>query len=434
MPTTLFIPADILLPNENILPELWSVVACDQFSSEREYWERVKERVGESPSTLNMIIPEAYLGEIDEEGEIRKISYFMEKYADQGVFRVIENSFIYVERTQIDGKVRSGLVGALDLEEYDFSVTDAGAASSAVLASEGTALDRLPPRIRIREAASLELPHIMIFIADIDKTVIEPLAKKTEGLEPLYDFELMEGGGRIRGVRISGHYSIDVMKALNDLHERKKAESPQQCLMIMGDGNHSLAAAKSHWNEIKTSLTDAEREAHSARYALVEINNLYDSAIGFEPIHRVVYEVDAEKLVSDISNISLSENFDGETAKEKVCSKAPSNNYCLQILSSYGEKTVTIGANSASELIAEVQFLLDEYIARFGGRIDYIHDTGTLRKLVNDDNCVGILLPAVSKQEFLDVVTARKIFPRKSFSVGHARDKRYYMECRRIEN
>jgi hypothetical protein len=427
MPNTPFTPADILLPADDIALGLWSVVACDQFTSEREYWERVKSKVGESPSTLKMIIPEVYLEDIQEESEIGKIRCVMDSYINDGVLYEIKDSFVYVERTLSDGQVRKGLVGALDLEEYDYSLGDLGdSAVAAVLASEGTALDRLPPRIRVRQAATFELPHIMVLIADKNQTIIEPLENKSKELAPLYDFELMEGGGRLRGTRISGSDSGDVMKALSILHDEKKAEKPPQCLMIVGDGNHSLAAAKNFWNEVKNNLNADEIEAHPARYALVEVNNLYDPTISFEAIHRVVMDIDADKFVWAFSAAMASAKIGG------VGSVA--NTHTLRILFLSGEKSVTVAAESASALIAAVQEFIDEYISKSGGRIDYIHDIDTLDSLVKGGDSVGILLPTVTKQEYLESVAARNILPRKSFSIGNAEDKRYYMECRRIHN
>ena len=252
-----FTPTNILIP-EGISMEAWSVIACDQFSSERDYWERAREIVGDKPSTLNMIIPEAYLEEIDEETEINKISTAMDDYLKSGIFRENKDSFIYVERTQPDGRIRKGIVGAVDLDEYDFT-----GVSAAIRASEGTVLDRLPPRIRIRRAAPLELPHIITFIDDNECTVVEPLAKIANSLPLLYDFDLMEGGGHIKGMAVTGENAENVMKAMRALHEKN------EMLMIMGDGNHSLAAAKVYWDEIKQNLDESERKNHPASYAIV---------------------------------------------------------------------------------------------------------------------------------------------------------------------
>ena len=408
----IFFPADILLPGDGGDNEAWSVIACDQFSSQREYWERVRRRVGGSPSTLNMIIPEAYLDDLDEANEIAKISGFMDDYLGRGMFREVQDSFVYVERTLSGGGVRKGLVGAVDLEEYEFSGGDA-----AILASEGTVLDRLPPRIRIRKAAALELPHIMTFIDDVGGTVIEPLAEKAGRLPLLYDFELMEGGGRLKGMRVGGNDAQDVMAAMRALHDSNKT------LMIMGDGNHSLAAAKAYWDELKQGLDDTERETHPARRALLEVNNLHDPAIEFEPIHRVVFDVDADVFIS---------------AFEKEMPQGAGVDYNLQLVAR-GERqealrksAVSASAGCIGDMIDAVQAFLDEFVGKVGARIDYIHDAEAVERLAANEGCVGIILPGMGKSEFFETVAAIGIFPRKSFSVGHARDKRYYMECRRI--
>ena len=414
MKKDVFMTTDILLPGRGVAPEVWSVVACDQFSSEREYWERVRRRVGESPSTLNMIIPEAYLEGIDEREEIARIGAVMDDYLGRGLLREVEDSFVYVERTVSGGQVRKGLVGAVDLEEYEFSSGDA-----AILASEGTVLDRLPPRIRIRKAASMELPHIMTFIADKDASVIEPLAKKAGSLPVLYDFELMEGGGRLKGWRVCGSDALEAMAAMRSLHGRSKT------LMIMGDGNHSLAAAKSYWDELKQGLSGAEMETHPARRALLEVNNLYDHAVTFEPIHRVIFGVDKAAFTDEFINAL---HFDGNTGME----------YALQVTSLDAPNAqlrtadVCARAGCIGDMTDAVQTFLDGYVSRSGGRIDYIHDADAVERLVMSEGCVGIILPGMAKSEFFDTVAARGVFPRKSFSVGHARDKRYYMECRGI--
>ena len=416
----IFSPANILLPAADVEPEAWSVIACDQFSSEREYWERVSGKVGEKPSTLNMIIPEAYLEQVDEAKEIRKISGFMNEYVKKGVLREVEDSFIYVERTLADGRVRKGLVGAVDLEEYDFSGGDA-----AVLASEGTALDRLPPRIRVRREALLELPHIMTFIADKEASVIEPLAAKAGSLPLLYDFELMEGGGRLKGMRVCGGDAREVMAALNALHEksgsldmRNGASShlaTRRCLMIMGDGNHSLAAAKTYWDELKQSLSAGERENHPARRALLEVNNVYDDAISFEAIHRVIFDIDADDFAAAFAKAIKA-----------------GDDYALRLIRAGSETTVNASAGCIGDIIGKVQSFLDDYLSKKGGRIDYIHGSETAAKIAEENGCAAIILPSMNKSDFFDTVSARGIFPRKAFSVGHARDKRYYMECRRI--
>jgi len=398
-----FTPTDILLP-EGVAHEKWSVVACDQFSSERDYWERVRERVAGSPSTLNMIIPEAYLEEIDEEAEIKKVSAAMDDYLDRGILREVKDSFVFVERTQPDGRVRLGLVGAVDLDEYDFSRSDA-----AILASEGTVLDRLPPRIRVRRAARLELPHIMTFIDDKDRTVIEPLSAIRDRLPPLYDFDLMEGGGHVCGMQVTGEDAKAVAAALRALHEKSGM------LMVMGDGNHSLASAKVYWDELKQGMGEAEREAHPARRALVEVNNVYDPAIDFEAIHRVLFEVAPDGFLEEFVN-AIPKGAD----------------YELRWVAGGRSGAIGVAAACIGDMLSDMQTFLDGYISRTGCRVDYIHGEGTVKRLAAEERSFGLILPAMEKSELFGTVAARGVFPKKSFSVGHARDKRYYMECRAI--
>jgi len=398
-----FTTANILLPEcENL--HVWSVIACDQFSSEREYWENVKVEAGDKPSTLKMIIPEAYLDQIDEETKIGEICAAMESYLSGNVFREIEDSFIYVERTQPDGRVRKGIVGAVDLEEYDFS-----GCTSAIRASEGTVLDRLPTRIRVRRAAPLELPHIITFIDDKEATVIEPLSKIADELPTVYDFTLMAGGGSVKGKRVSGKYAESVVTALGKLHENS------DILMIMGDGNHSLAAAKVYWDELKMSLSEAERAEHPSRRALVEVNNVYDQAISFEAIHRVLFDIDPADFISEFKN-AIPRGTD----------------YIIRWVSRDGSGDIGIEAGCIGDMLSVIQDFIDSYVGKSGSVVDYIHGEASVTKLAKGESCLGLILPAMDKSDLFETVALRGVFPRKSFSVGHAKDKRYYLECRMI--
>ena len=406
MKKDVFMPADILIP-EGISHEKWCVVACDQFSSEREYWDRVSAKVGNEPSTLNMIIPEAYLEDFDESEGIEKISAAMEDYFGRGLFREIKDSFVYVERTQSDGHVRRGLVGAVDLEKYDFSNSN----EASILATEGTVLDRLPVRIRVRRKAKLEMPHIMAFIDDKDGTVIEPLTKKAGSLPVLYDFDLMEGGGHLKGMLVQGDEAGIVVSAIRALHDKSRI------LMVIGDGNHSLAAAKVYWDELKKSLSAAERETHPARMALVEVNNVYESAIEFEAIHRVVFDADPADFIS---------------AFEKAMPKG--SDFEFEWIYRGKSGITGVRAESIGEALTIMQEFVDDYVKNTGCRIDYIHGEETARRFTEGDNCAGLILPAMGKEGLFETVIAGGVFPKKSFSVGSARDKRYYFECRAIKN
>jgi uncharacterized protein (DUF1015 family) len=400
-----FTPTDILIP-EGISMEAWAVIACDQFSSERDYWERAADYVGDKPSTLNMIIPEAYLEEIDEEKEIKKINATMNEYLQSGVLKVFKDSFIYVERTQPDGRIRKGIVGAVDLDQYDFT-----GVSAAIRASEGTVLDRLPPRVKVRRAAPLEMPHIITFIDDEANTVVEPLEKLTVDLPLVYDFDLMEGGGHIKGYLVAGEPAEKVMASMRELHNKN------EMLMIMGDGNHSLAAAKVYWDEIKQNLSDEDKKNHPASKALVELNNVYDPAISFEAIHRVLFDVDVKEFISGFEN-AMTKGTD----------------YTIRWSSQDGSGDIGIKAECIGDMLTYMQNYIDEYIEKTGGIVDYIHGDDSTEKLADAERCVGLILPAMCKSDFFETVEKSGVFPRKSFSVGHARDKRYYLECREIRN
>ena len=404
MTKDIFKPADIMLPDKALM-ELWSVIACDQYSSEREYWERVRKNIGGAPSTLNMIIPEAYLEDLSEERETEKIRAAMDKYIDDGLLNEIKDSFIYLERTLQDGTVRQGLVGTVDLEQYSFSKGDA-----AILASEGTVLERLPARVQIRKAASMELPHIIAFINDKEETVIGPIAHNADKLPLLYDFDLMEGGGHIRGMRVSGNDANAVLSAIQALG---KNNGP---LMIIGDGNHSLAAAKVYWDELKTTLCDAEREKHPASRALVEINNVYDPAISIEAIHRVVFNANTEGLLTALEN-----------------ALPGGSDYNLRWISNGKEGKIGVSASCIGDILIVMQEVMDDFVAKTSCRIDYIHGEESVRRLAEGERCLGLILPAMEKSELFTTVAGGRVFPRKSFSVGHAGDKRYYLECRKIK-
>jgi len=399
----IFKTADILIPH-GVSMNKWSIIACDQFSSEKKYWENAYDIVGDEPSTLNMIIPEAYLEEIDESTEQNKIYSAMNEALSSGVFKEVKDSLVYVERTQSDDRKRCGLVGVVDLEEYDFT-----GKSAAIRASEGTVLDRLPPRVRIRRDASLELPHIITFIDDKDETVIEPVSKLTDKLTKLYDFELMQGGGHIKGWQVSGADADSVLAAMRSLH------SKDEMLMVMGDGNHSLAAAKVYWDELKVSLGEADSEKHPARYALVEVNNVYDSAIDFEAIHRVIFDIDVSGFIKAFRD------------------KMPSgDDYVIQWVSNDDSGDIGVKADCIRDLLIMMQDSIDEYVEKSGGIIDYIHGDDSVRELSAKERAVGLILPSMDKSEFFETVARDAVYPRKSFSVGHARDKRYYLECRKI--
>jgi len=270
-------------------------------------------------------------------------------------------------------------------------------------------MDRLPPRIRIRRAAPLELPHIITFIDDINETVVEPLKKIADELPILYDFDLMEGGGHIKGRIVTGKYADDVMAAMSGLHKR------HDMLMIMGDGNHSLAAAKVYWDELKQSLCEPDRENHPARRALVELNNVYDPAISFEAIHRVLFNIDTKEFI---------------TAFENAMPRG--TDYTIQWSTREDSGEIGIKAECIGDMLTMMQEHIDRYIEETEATVDYIHGEDSTKKLAEGERCLGLILPAKCKSDFFETVEKSGVFPRKSFSVGHAKDKRYYLECRKI--
>ena len=392
-----FTPADILLPRDDEMTK-WSCIACDQFTAEPEYWREAERIVGSEPSTLRLMLPEAWLGVRDSAAETRKIYAAMKDYVNRGIFRTVEDSFVYVERTLPSGAVRRGLVGKLDLECYDW----APGSATPVRATEGTGESRLPARVEVRRGATLELPHIMVFIDDPENAVIPSAA----GGEALYDFELMLGGGHIRGSRVTGEAAERLTAAL---------EAPEGSVRFaMGDGNHSLAAAKRCWEQIKRNLPESELETHPARYALAEIVNIHDEAVTFEPIHRVLLETVPRGFI------------------EEAAARLPrGKGQAVTLLAGRREMEIETGMPLGA-LVALVDELLGDWRREHGGEPDYIHGDEEARALGGKPSSVGVLLPRLEKAELFPYITEHGPYPKKSFSIGHARDKRYYLECRAI--
>lgn len=392
-----FTPADMLLPRVDDMTK-WSCIACDQFTAEPEYWREAERIVGSEPSTLRLMLPEAWLGVRDSAAETRKIYAAMKDYVNRGIFRTVEDSFVYVERTLPSGAVRRGLVGKLDLECYDW----APGSATPVRATEGTVESRLPARVEVRRGATLEMPHIMVFIDDPENAVIPSAA----GGEALYDFELMLGGGHIRGSRVTGEAAERLTAAL---------EAPEGAVRFaMGDGNHSLAAAKRCWEQIKRNLPESELETHPARYALAEIVNIHDEAVTFEPIHRVLLETVPRGFI------------------EEAAARLPrGKGQAVTLLAGRREMEIETGMPLGA-LVALVDELLGDWRREHGGEPDYIHGDEEARALGGKPSSVGVLLPRLEKAELFPYITEHGPYPKKSFSIGHARDKRYYLECRAI--
>ena len=411
-----FYPANVLLPTQTDLTK-WSVVACDQYTSQPDYWQEVESFVGDAPSTLRMIVPELYLEQPGVEQRIAAVNAAMDRYLADGIFRTVEN-FIYVRRTLRDGKIRRGLIGVVDLEKYDFTK----GSQSLIRATEGTVLERIPPRVKVRENAALECPHIMLLIDDPMKTVIEPVEDRAGELEQGYQFALMQDSGSLEGILCDDSEARRILAALDELADpeafnaRYDLTGKAPLLFAVGDGNHSLATAKTCYENLKKVLPPEEARVHPARYALVEVVNLHDASLEFEPIHRVVFGVDEKKLLE-----ALKAQCGAPDGQRVVVCKGK-------------EKTELYFSQASSNLpVGTLQKFLDAYIEENGGRVDYIHGEEVVEELSAQEGNIGFLLEAMPKKELFKTVVLDGALPRKTFSMGHAWDKRFYMECRQIQ-
>lgn len=416
---TAFNSANILIPKNTDMNK-WTVVACDQYTSEPEYWDEVYKEVGDSPSALKLILPELYLEEPDVAQRIDKIHAEMKKYLSDDIFEEYTDAMIYVERIQSNGIVRAGIIGNIDLEEYSFEK----GSTSQVRATEATVIERIPPRIKVRENAPLELPHIMILIDDEKNTVIEPLAECKSQMKKLYDFTLMQGGGSISGYLIDKKAQQNIIASLEVLGDKEKFNNKYNLtdtpvlLFAMGDGNHSLATAKTFYENLKKSNPDRDFSNHPARYALAEIVNLHSSALEFEAIHRIVKNVDIDKLISEMTEKLQLTDTPQEQSFIYYCGGQ--------------EKKVYIGKTSSNLAVGSLQSFLDEYLKNNGGEIDYIHGTDSVKKLADKHCGIGFILPDMNKNQLFPTVIKDGALPRKTFSMGHAADKRFYIESRLI--
>ncbi len=410
-----FSPCEILLP-QGVDMTKWSVVACDQYTSQPQYWQEVDAFVGDAPSTLRMIIPELYLEESDVDTRITQASHTMEQYLQGRLLRSVDG-FVYLRRTLRDGRVRRGLVGAVDLECYDF----AKGTQPLIRATEGTVLERIPPRVRVRKDAPLELPHVMLLIDDPADTVLGPL----DGTgEKLYDFPLMQDSGAAEGFLIHEGEQARILQALSGLADPDAFSarygldaSIKPILFAVGDGNHSLATAKTCYENLKKILSPEEASHHPARYALVEVVNLHDASLQFEPIHRVVFDVDPGQLTAAL--------------REKCRSGA--SGQTVTLVCSGEEEAFTFDTSTSSLAVGTLQIFLDTFIAENGGRVDYIHGDSVVRELSQQPGAIGFLVPGMGKDELFRTVALDGALPRKTFSMGHAWDKRFYLECRKIK-
>jgi len=433
----------ILLPRPGTDMRRWAVIACDQYTSEPEYWQRVRELAADAPSTLELIFPEVYLEDEGEDQRIAAINAAMRRRLADGTLVEQPEGFVLLDRRTGEVPSRKGLIVALDLERYDYSV----GSESLIRATEGTILDRLPPRIKVRREAAIELPHIMVLIDDPQQTVIEPLFEGER--EPLYDFELMEDGGHLKGWRVADEASLrQVGAALEKLAEpqdfatRYGVEEQPVVLFAMGDGNHSFATAKAIWEQLKQEAADkAAIMAHPARWALVELVNLHDPGLEFEPIHRVLFGLDYDDLLKHAEAFYASR---GECFRVVECGSAErvaqaeveqrAGHHAIPFVAG-GRSGVFVVENSCRHLVvATLQEFLDAYRAQQKSiRIDYIHGDAAVGSLGGQPGNAGFFLPALSKHDLFKTIILDGALPRKTFSMGEADEKRFYLECRKIK-
>ena len=413
-----FTKANILIPkNKNL--EKWCVVACDQYTKEPEYWNEVEKIVGEEPSTLRLTLPEIYLEDEDVQARITKINETMYEYLNKNIFNTLEDSMLYIERTTLDGKVRKGLIGKIDLEDYDYNK----GSQTLVRATEKTVIERIPPRMKVRENAPIELPHIMLLIDDENKNIIDNLNEKVKEEDLVYDVNLMQKGGNIKGYKLNDNLIEDISNKLNILTNKENFERKYNVkylgvlLFAVGDGNHSLATAKATYEKLKETNASAEI-LEKARYALVEVVNLHSDSLEFEPIHRVLFDIDVNNFLKELNeyyNINKS-----ETGQK------------IHIVTSELDEDLYINNPKSNLAVGSIGLFIDEYLQKHPGKIDYIHGDDVTKNLGRRPNCLGILLPKLEKSDLFKTVILDGALPRKTFSMGHSYDKRYYLEARKI--
>lgn len=443
---------EVLLPGPEVPLDKWAVVACDQYTSQPDYWEQVAHYAGESPSTLQLILPEIYLGKDEEAGRVRRIHQNMLEYLEKGVLKPQEPGFIYVERETHTG-VRHGLIVALDLEYYDYMP----GSSSYIRATEGTVLERIPPRVRIREEAAMEVPHVMVLIDDPDHSVIEPLAGHTSKLTKAYQTGLMMNGGNVTGYLVNDHGSLDnIINGLTTLADPAQfarkygAEGRPLLLFAVGDGNHSLATAKVVWEQVKAELKSDPVMAgldnildHPARHALVELVNVHDPALVFEPIHRVLFHINREKFQQSIltyfesrnSAVSIEYFPSLQTMNDNipVLRRQNPNDHVIGFVNEHQFGAIGVKQPRHNLAVGTLQAFLDDFIKNNPVlKIDYIHGESAVTELGSKPGNIGFYLPPMDKGDLFKTVILDGVLPRKTFSMGEADDKRFYMECRRI--
>ena len=426
--TSCFMPAHILLPDASVPLGQWGCIACDQFTSDRDYWAKAEQAAAGGPSALRLILPEVYLGESDQQARVDQIHKAMEQYDREVLTRAVDG-FVYVERTLQSGRVRQGLVGRVDLEAYNYHL----GSLPLVRPSEHTVEERIPPRMAVRRDARLETPHVMMLADDPDRLLIEPVGRQKEKLRPLYDGELMLGGGHVAGWAVEDPALIrqieDAMEVLSSqetfLAKYPGAPNDRPMALAVGDGNHSLATAKAYWEELKKTLTPQQQKDHPARWCLAEVCNVRSDAVEIEPIHRVLFNTSYETVLLNLvtwSDENLAGIRFGDSFEQKLQLMGPRDRCHL----SFENPSAPLGVGTVDEF---VEYFLENHPE---ARVDYVHDEAAVRSFCEKEGAVGMLLPAMRKGDLFRGVVLGGVLPRKTFSMGHAEEKRYYIECRRI--
>ncbi|GJN65292.1 DUF1015 domain-containing protein [Faecalibacterium gallinarum] len=425
--TSCFLPAHILLPSREIPLEQWGCVACDQFTSDRSYWEKAAALVGDGPSALQIVLPEVYLTSADLARRIDRIHKTMNQYAQSVLTRSVDG-FIYVERTEQSGRIRQGLVGRVDLEAYSYQ----RGRLPEVRPSENTVEERLPPRLAVRRGACLESPHVMMLADDPEQTLIEPIAARKDSLRKVYEGELMLGGGHIAGWAVEEPALIErIVSALDALGSQEAFDRKYPAVrgskpltLAVGDGNHSLATAKAYWEELKKTLPPEQQKTHPARWCLAEVCNIHSEAIEIEPVHRVLYNATLESVLLSLATWS-SENMAG------LCFGAGSEQH-FRLVSPRDESELSFETPTAPLTVGTVDEFIEYHLEHHPEcSVDYVHDEPAVRALCKE-GAVGLLMPPFEKSDLFKGVVMGGVLPRKTFSMGHAEEKRYYIECRRI--
>ncbi|MCM1158660.1 MAG: DUF1015 domain-containing protein [Bacteroidales bacterium] len=427
----------MLMPEEGIDLYKWAVIACDQYTSQPEYWQETKKIVGDAPSALKLTLPEVYLGTEDEAERVREIHETMLRYLADGILKELPAGFMLVKRSFGKENCRYGVVVEVDLETYEYKK----GAHSLIRPTEMTVEERIPPRLKVRENAAIEMPHIMLLIDDAECTVIEPLTEKTGQFRQVYDTDLMQGGGHISGWLIpEGNETEGLMNRIealadsNRFRERYKLKGEYPLLnLAVGDGNHSMATAKAAWEKLKKELSDEELANHPARYCLCEIVNIHDKSLTVEPIHRVLFGVREEELLS-CAKAYYEEKGCGFVLEEgNISPTMKEGEHSFTVCSGTGSRTMRVLAPVWGIAAATLQNFLDAYLEKHPEcRIDYIHGREALESLGREEKNLGFLLPEVKKEDLFQGVILDGVLPRKTFSMGEADEKRYYLESRMI--